>query len=147
MRAAQLAFLHAVAAGDVVGACLLAAADRGPPAWPPPISAADIDPALAARTLAALARAGELERRRRPVALGVSAAAETASGATTWAGRTERRSAASAGRRREVERDVDALLGRERREHPRNPFGASPALAAGVAPVPARRALSMWRRA
>jgi len=134
-RAGQLAFLQAVAAGDVARACLLAAADRGPAGLAAAdLVTADIDPALTSRTLAALARAGDLES----IAVGPSrpgvTAAHTATGARP--GPDDERRWFAAGTLAAIEADVGALLGRRAAERPENPFVPLAEIAAAVPRFP-----------
>ena len=134
-RAAQLAFLHAVAAGDVARACLLAAADRGPAGLAAAdLVAADIEPAVVARTLARLARAGDLETMGGgPSRQGVTAA-HTATGARP--GPADERRWFAAGTLAAVETEVAGLLGRRAAQRPENPFVPLAQMAAAVPRFP-----------
>ena len=86
-RAAQRVFLGALEAGDVEQACLTAATDRGPAGLAAgDLVAAGIEPAAAAKALAALAKAGDLET------VGSAAPGELLTGPASRAGRRSWRS-------------------------------------------------------
>ncbi len=133
-RGAQLAFLNAVAAGDVAQACLLAVADRAATGLAAAdLIAADIDVALASRTLEALARSGDVET----IGAGAprrGAGAPPPPGGTRSA--VEERRWFAAGTIAAVESDVAALLARRAAERPENPFVPLAEIAAAVPRFP-----------
>jgi len=111
-RATHLAFLAAVAAGDLSRACLLLAADRGAAG----VAAADLaavglEPDEASGLLAALAGKGELET----------------AGERRWF---------AAGTLARVAAEVGTVLRRRAAQHPDNPFVALSELAAAVPRLP-----------
>ena len=144
-RAAQRAFLGALEAGDVRQACLVAATDRGPAGLAAgDLVAAGVEPAEAARTLAALAGAGDLETvdsaalgegangraGERPATRGAPPpkAAPGANGPAGERSAMDRRWYAT-GTVAGVAAGVAALLARRADEHPENPFAALATLA------------------